>query len=372
MPVICRQVLKVLEQLAPSQLSEEWDNTGLLIGDPSAEVEGIMLCLDMSVSVLEEALEKGANLVISHHPFLFKPLKTLRFDSPLGQLLQKIIKEELQVIALHTNFDHAGEGVSAQLAKKLGLVDVKVLQPKYRETLYKLTVFVPREHESAVRQAIGDAGAGHIGNYSHCTFRVSGTGTFLPLEGTNPFIGAKGRMEEVEEFRLETIVPESRLGKVLDAMLAVHPYEEVAYDLYPLANQIKEHGLGRIGRLPEPVSLARFAEQVKKRLALPAVRLAGNPEQIIATVAVCGGSGKHLIAAAASAGADALVTGELGHHEAQVARDLNLALVDAGHFGTEIVSLPFLAAYLERALDAQQNNIFVAMAVTEKDPWQIV
>lgn len=369
--ITCAELLNLLNELAPLKLAEQWDNCGLLVGDPRQEVKGILVCLDVSHNVLEEALTQGANVILSHHPLIFKPLKGLRLDKPQGQILARIIKNDLQIIALHTNYDQAREGVSVQLARILGLVDTQVLQPKDLEKLYKLVVFVPTDYEAQVREAMGNAGAGHIGNYSHCTFRAAGTGTFLPLEGTNPFLGTQGQLEEAAEYRLETIVPESLLSQVIEAMLAAHPYEEVAYDLIPLANRQEGYGLGRVGRLPAPLKLRDFVQQVKSQLSLSAVKVAGDPEREITQVAVCGGSGKSLIPLAAQAGAQVLVTGELGHHDAQLAQELGLALVDAGHYATEAVSLPFLVEALKDKLEKGGFRIPVVLSQKEQDPWQV-
>lgn len=367
----CQELLSFLDSLAPFKLAESWDNCGLLVGDPRQEVKGILVCLDVNEDVVEEALEQGSNVIVSHHPLIFKPLKSLRLDRSPGRLLAQIIKNDLQVIAVHTNYDQAKAGVSAQLAHRLGLENTQVLQPKTLEPLYKLVVFVPAEYDAQVRKALGDAGAGHIGNYSHCTFRAAGTGTFLPLEGTNPFIGSQGQLEEAAEYRVETIVPESLLSKVIEAMLAAHPYEEVAYDLFPLANQQKEYGFGCVGSLSAPLKLKDLAGEVKSRLSLAAVRVAGDWEQEISQVAVCGGSGKSLIPVAAKSGAQVLITGELGHHDAQLAQELGLALIDAGHYATEAVSLPFLADAIKQELTEKEvAEIPVVISQREKDPWQ--
>ena len=244
MSVTCQEIMDIMERLAPCQLAEEWDNVGLLIGDPGDRVEGVLVSLDLTAPVLAEASAKGANLILVHHPPIFRPLKELRTDTPLGKLLADVLKEKMQVYAAHTNLDVAPLGVSQQLARKLELVETRILQPAGEDKLFKLVVFVPESHEAHVRKSLGDAGAGWIGNYSHCTFRTAGKGTFRPLEGADPFLGRVGQLEEAAEYRLETIVPQSRLQEVIKAMLASHPYEEVAYDLYPLSNRGRAYGLG--------------------------------------------------------------------------------------------------------------------------------
>jgi len=232
-------------------------------------------------------------------------------------------------------------------------------------------VFVPESHEKEVRQALGDAGAGFIGNYSHCTFRAQGTGTFLPREGANPYLGTVGQVEEVAEFRLETIVPEGILNQVVQAMLQAHPYEEVAYDLYPLANAGKPaNGLGRVGDLPEPMSPERFLAFVKERLSITAVRAVPGRPSLIRRVALCGGSGGSLIKEAVKKGAQAFVAGDLNYHEGHLAQSLGLMLIDAGHGPTEKVVLPWLAEQLQQKLAASNLAVPVALTTVNTDPWR--
>jgi dinuclear metal center YbgI/SA1388 family protein len=365
-----KEILQQLEQLAPISLAEDWDNVGLLVGDPGAEVTGILISLDVDGAVMEEALEKNCNLILSHHPIIYKPFHQLHYDQPLGKLLAKAIQHNLNLIAMHTNYDHASLGVSYQLARKLGLEEIQVLAPK-TEKLFKLVIYVPKDYEESLRKALGDAGAGHIGNYSHCTFRSEGTGTFLPGADTNPFVGIRGKLEEVRECRIETIVPQTILSRVLQAMLIAHPYEEVAYDLIPLANQTYSTGLGRVGILPQPKNLTDFALEVKAKLGLQALKLAGRSSQVITRVAVCGGAGKTLISQALDVGVDVMVTGELGHHEAQLGLRHGMALIDAGHFATEQVALPYLASFLADKLTTI-SNIPVILSTIENDLWDVI
>jgi len=364
-----KDLLQELEKIAPFTLAEEWDNVGLLVGNPEAEVRGIYLCLDVDLTGLQNAVDKGCNVVLSHHPVLFKPLRQIHYNEPLGELLAVAIRNDLNLIACHTNYDNAAAGVSNQLAQRLGLQNLQVLMPK-EEQLYKLVVFVPRDYEKVVRQALGDAGAGYIGNYSHCTFAAPGTGTFLPLEGTQPFIGTQGQLEEVAEARLETVVPKRILKRVLQAMLAVHPYEEVAYDLIPLANEFQREGLGCLGLLPQPKTLAEFTAELKEKLGLKTVKVAGELEKTVQKIAVCGGAGKIALNRALALGADVLVTGELGHHEAQAALQQGMALIDAGHYATEVVALPYLASYLQQQLSSAA--IPVILGKSEKDYWDFI
>ncbi|MFZ5649059.1 MAG: Nif3-like dinuclear metal center hexameric protein [Bacillota bacterium] len=353
----CREIFQVIEEISPSELAEDWDNCGLQVGDPEKMAERVLLALDMDEAVLSEAVERGAGLVITHHPLIFKGIKQLREDRPQGRLLAKIIRSGITVYSAHTNLDSAEGGVSAALAEKLRLTDIRVLRSGGEKYL-KLVVFVPVDDCDRVREAIAGAGAGWIGNYNECTFMVRGTGTFRPLEGTNPYIGSTGRLEKVDELRLETILPARLSGRVIRAMLAAHPYEEVAYDLYPLENRPVNSGLGRVGKLQESVMLEEFARRVKDALRVAAVRLGGPPAGTVRTVAVCGGSGGDFWPLALNAGADVLVTGDIGYHAARDILSAGISFVDAGHYGTERVVLEPLARSLgdrcrERGLEVE-------------------
>lgn len=369
MPVKCREIFNLIEDMAPRHLAESWDNAGLQVGDPRTEVDRVLLALDVNLSVAGEAKEKGAGLIVSHHPLFLKPPRSIDLDRPEGELIGYLIRNNITVYAAHTNLDSAAGGVNAVLAEKLGLSDLSVLHQAGRERYIKLAVFVPAGHMEDVRSAICEAGAGWIGNYSHCTFMTPGTGTFKPLEGTNPFIGKKGEIEQVSEFKLETIVPAGRLDTVIRAMLKAHPYEEVAYDLYTLENPGPAYGLGRIGTLPEPVPLRQFAEKVKAALGLPAVRLGGPPDSAVRKVAVCGGSGAELWQAAMRAGADTLVTGDVKYHVAQDMLNAGLKFVDAGHYGTEAVVMPVLQSYLAGRCRAANIDVEILLSQTNTDPF---
>lgn len=346
MRIKCRDIMAELERLAPKYLAEDWDNIGLLVGSPDRDVRKLLVTLDVDQEAVNQAIFLGADMIIAHHPLIFKGITDIRTDLPLGSLLAGIIKHEIAVYAAHTNLDSAAGGVNDILAERLSLRDIRPLTVKYQEKLYKLVVFVPTAQAEEVRMAMTEAGAGHIGNYSHCTFQTQGVGTFLPWGNTNPFIGQQGRLEYVDECRIETIIPERLRSKVIDAMLAAHPYEEVAYDEYVLLNSGASYGLGRVGYLTQQVSLQEFVQQTKTALSVNTVRVAGTPEKLVKKVAVCGGSGASLIKEASQAGADVLVTGDVKYHEAQQAIAAGLAIIDAGHFATEQPVVEHLALHL--------------------------
>lgn len=360
MAVSCQTVISLIEKYAPKNRAEEWDNVGLQIGSPAQAVSCVFLSLDLNEAILSEAMQAGADMLVVHHTPFFKPLKQIRTDLPQGRLLQKMMQQGLALYAAHTNLDATVGGVNDVLAQRLGLQQVELLLDGWQEKLYKLVVFIPTEAVEEVSQAISNAGAGWIGNYSHCTFRTSGTGTFLPLAGTHPYIGAQGKLARVDETRLETIVPEDRLNRVLKAMLKAHPYEEVAYDIYPLANEGEKTGLGRIGILPHPYTLREFIALVKEKLGLSMVRYCGDLSKAVTKVAVCGGSGAAFLGRAAFKGADVYLTADIKYHEAQEAELQGLALVDGGHFATEQPVIVVVADYLRSELQKEQVQVITS------------
>lgn len=368
MPVSCQTVISILEKFAPRQSAEEWDSgIGLQIGDPRQKIKSIFLSLDLDMRVLQEAKAAKAEMLVVHHTPFFKPLKNLRSDLPNGRLITEIIKNGMALYTLHTNLDAVSGGVNDVLAAKLKLQDVAILSPGSKQKLYKLVVYTPLEYNEQVRQALSKAGAGWIGNYSDCSFQVKGTGAFKPQEGTDPFIGTIGKLERVEEIRLETIVYEQKLSSVVKAMIKAHPYEEVAYDVYLLANEAVTAGLGRIGQLAEPVTLEKFITIVKENLAIDTLRYCGEKEKMIRKVAVCGGSGMYYWQQALFAGADVLLTADIKYHDAQDAIANGLALVDAGHFATEQPVMPVLADILENGL--HRKDVVLTISKTCTDPF---
>lgn len=362
-------LIRALEEWAPPSLAVDKDPIGLQAGDPGAEVTGVLVTLDVTEDVIDEALRLGANWIVSHHAFIYRPLGHLRGDLPVGRLAAKLLKNDINVYVAHTNLDTAVGGVNDVLAEKLGLENAEVLAPHVRERLYKIVVFIPEDHHMKVLDAMCEAGAGWIGNYSHCTFNLRGTGTFLPGEGANPYIGKQGQLEQVEEVRLETIVPESALSRVVQAMLKAHPYEEVAYDIYPLELPGRPFGLGRIGRLPEKISLLTLAERVKEAFGIPALRLVGDPDRLVSTVAVLGGSGSRYVRTALERGADVFITGDIDYHTALDSLSAGLALIDPGHHVERLV-LERVCQYLREKWAPAEVKVF--QTSVHRDPFQFL
>jgi dinuclear metal center YbgI/SA1388 family protein len=337
-------IVEAVERIAPTPLSEDWDNSGLQVGDPASEANRVLVALTPMDEVFEEAGERGVDFLLFHHPLIFNPLKSVDTGSYPGDLVSRAVRNDLAVYAAHTSYDAAPDGVSVALAEALGLRGPsEVVSP--RGTLRKLVIFVPEENVDAVAEALAGAGAGVIGEYTHCTFRTPGTGTFLGGETTDPYLGEKGKLEKVEEIRLETVVPAHAAERAVAAAVAAHPYEEAALDLYPLEGRPEGCGYGRVGALPEPMRPDELVEHVSNALGFPA-RLAAGHGQRVERAAVLGGSGGSFIREAAASGAEAYVTGDLDYHDALLAGYLGLAAIDAGHAATELPSLAPLARRL--------------------------
>lgn len=359
--ISCQAVAQIIDELAPKNLMMEWDNCGLLLGEYSKRVSKLLLTLTVNPEALEYAVKNDVDMIVSHHPLFFRPVKSLRRDLPLGNLVYEAILHDIAVYAAHTNLDTALGGVNDVLAQKLELQSVKVLRKTSQESLKKLVIFVPKGHEESVREALGTAGAGFIGNYSHCSFNTEGVGTFKPLEGTSPFIGERGRLERVEEVRIETIVPETSVKKAVRAMLKVHPYEEAAYDIYPLDNPGEIRGLGRVGTLKNSTTLKNFCETVKNTLKIRNLRVVGDLSRPVGKVAVCGGAGGDMVSAAVFAGAEVLVTGDVKYHDAEDAKATGIAIIDAGHFATENLMMPVLAEFLEQKTKSLNETLEITV-----------
>jgi dinuclear metal center YbgI/SA1388 family protein len=339
--------LRALEELYPSAWAEEWDSVGLQVGDRSWPAERVLVALDPTSEVLAEAGERSCGLVVTHHPLLFEPLRNLDLEHPVARSAVRAAGSRIAVAAVHTNADVADPGVSDALADAIGVEVTGVLRPTPAGSRIKLVTFVPPEAMAKVLDAVASAGGGVIGEYTHSSFRVRGAGTFIPSEKANPTVGERGELNEVEEDRLEIVVPRDRLSAAVDALVGAHPYEEVAYDAYPLAGG-GGLGLGRVGRIAEPTEAGSLAGRCRERLGSD-VRIAGDSGRAVGTVALCGGAGASLIPDAIRARVDAFVTGDLKHHQALEAAAAGLTVIDAGHHGTERPFIPVLARRLAEA-----------------------
>ncbi|GMQ82563.1 MAG: Nif3-like dinuclear metal center hexameric protein [Rhodothermia bacterium] len=347
-----QDVATSLEQWAPTGSAESWDNVGLHVGDPSRDVSKGLIALDMTPHVLEEAKSVGAQLIVTHHPLLFKPIDRLTSDHAVGHLALKLAEAGIALYCIHTNLDAAKDGVSFALAGQLGLKNIQFLG-NLEERLVKLAVFVPSSHADAVKESMTGAGAGRIGNYDSCSFTISGTGAFRALEGSNPNVGeAGGDVERVEELRIEVEVARWNLPTVLQALHEAHPYDEVAYDIFPMEQPFRSAGIGAIGELPSSESLTAFLTRVSTALQNKAVRFVGDLDSPIQRVAVCGGAGSRFMHLAMNKDADAYVTADITYHHFFETLDADgnpkMALVDPGHYETESVTEAILIEYLSK------------------------
>ncbi|RNI30524.1 Nif3-like dinuclear metal center hexameric protein [Rufibacter latericius] len=329
-----KEVVKVLERYAPPAYQESYDNALLQVGDPNTTVTRVLVTLDCTLEVVEEAIERGCNLIVAHHPVIFKPLKSLTGKTPVERILLKALQNEVAIFACHTNLDHVHNGVNAKLCEKLEIKNPKVLAPK-TQLLTKLETYVPLEDTEKVLAALHQAGAGQIGDYSDCSFRITGTGRFTPSAQANPHIGEPCKTEETIENKIEVIFPTFKQNQIMRALLQAHPYEEVAHYLVALQNEDQEVGAGMVGELEEALSPETFVKHVKEKLQIETFRHTAWPQKPIKRVAVCGGAGSFLTRHAKAANADVFITADLKYHEFFEATE-QFTLVDVGHYESEV------------------------------------
>jgi len=364
--MILADIESFFEQWAPRWTAWERDNVGIQIGLRSRKVSNLLIALDVTPRLVEEAVARKTDLIVTHHPLLFRPLSSISDSDPVGSLALSLAEKKIALFSAHTNLDSAAGGVSFTLAHALGIAKPTFLVP-LKNTLVKIAVFVPEKHVDAVATAMADSGAGVIGEYQSCSFRMSGKGTFRGSGHSTPAIGKSGRREEVDEFRLEMLVPRSRVTNVVAAMKSVHPYEEAAYDLYTLENGNPNVGMGAIGDLLKPMTLRAFLGHVKRTLHAGSLRFSGSLSQSVKRVAVCGGSGSELVDDALRAKADVFVTADVRYHAFQAA-DGRIAMVDAGHYETEHVVLNSIADRLRSWANARAEKIVVTLSKQSTNP----
>ena len=347
------------ESWAPRWTAWDRDNVGLQVGDRARKVQRVLLALDLTPAVVREAISKKADLIITHHPLLFRPPSSITTSDPIGRIALALAEKKIALFSAHTNLDFTRGGVSFALANALGLRDVRFLSP-LKETLAKISVFVPEKYVDQVTSAMSESGAGIIGHYHSCSFRVPGTGTFRASLEARPFVGKAGVFERVDEVRLEMLTPRARVNGVVAAMKRAHPYEEVAYDVYPLQNENPNFGMGAIGNLRRPVSLKALLATTKRVLGAEGLRYAGELRRTVKRIAVCGGSGSDLFHEALAAKADAFITADVRYHTFQAASD-QIALIDAGHWETEQVILQPLAERLRGFAEQSGEKITITL-----------
>lgn len=368
MPAVA-DIVAFLRRFAPPELAEEWDNVGLLVGDAALPAERVLTCLTLTPDVAREAIDRKVQLIVTHHPILFRPVQRLTADDAQGRMLLDLIAARIAVYSPHTGYDSAAGGINQQLARLLGLTEIEPLRPAPQPAQCKIVCFVPESHLGAVQEALWAAGAGRIGEYTKCSFVTDGTGSFLGSAASNPAVGQAGQFEHVTEARLEVVCPRDRLPQALRNLRAAHPYEEPAFDVYPLDPPPGNAGSGRTGLfLPTESAgtLAGFAALVQQKLAVPHIQFVGDPQRPVHRVAIVCGSGGELLQTAIARGCDVFLTGEARFHSCLEARDAGISLVLAGHYATERPAMEELARILARefpGLSAQPSQ-------TERDPLQ--
>ena len=370
MSVRLSDVIEVLDEAYPPRLALSWDSVGLVCGDPDEVLDSVTVAVDATPAVVDEVPEAG--LLLAHHPLLLRGVDTVAASTPKGGLVHRLIRTGRSLFTAHTNADSASPGVSDALGHALGLTVEAVLEPlSGTADLDKWVIYVPREHAEAVQAAVFEAGAGHIGDYSHCSWSVSGIGQFLPLEGASPAVGSVGIVERVDEDRFEVVAPARARAGVLSAMRAAHPHEEPAFDIFALVPPPSDAGLGRIGTLPQPEPLRTFVSRVGAALPQTSwgVRAAGDPDMPVSRVAVCGGAGDSLLSTAAGADVQAYVTADLRHHPAdEHRRASDVALIDVAHWASEF-------PWCDQAADLLRTRFGAALPVRvstiRTDPWNL-
>lgn len=371
MPCV-QDIIDIMEAWVPSWLAESWDAVGLQIGRKDWPVNSVWVALDPLPDVIAAACDQHVDMLITHHPLLFKPLKNLEFSSSLGASLYRAAVSRLAVYSAHTNLDKVSGGINDILAERIGLDSVMTLAPEMEADACKLVIYVPADHEQQVLSALFQTPAGAIGAYSCCSFRNPGTGSFLPASDARPYIGKSGEISHVDEIRIETLVKKRDVSAVISHIRQYHPYQTMAYDVYPLLPAPGPIGFGRIGRLPKPVPLIEFAQYIKKRLGLPSVKVSGNPKKPVHCAAVCSGSGSSLLKQFLASSADVFISGDLRYHDARDVEAAGKALVDIGHFPSEHLMIGPVCDYLRDRFSAEKWEIPVTAYQLEKDPFTVL
>lgn len=376
MSVTVSEIISMMEEIAPSSLAESWDNVGLQIGRTDQRVTRIHIALDPTPEVVAAASDDGAEMLITHHPLIFAPLKTLDLATPLGDIIARSVSTPLAIFSAHTNLDSAPDGLNAAFSRMLGMAAPVPLVPSPDSDTVKLVFFVPEEYRHKVMKALFKGGAGAIGRYRCCSFSAAGRGTYLPADDATPYEGSPGKMSCVEEVRVEALVKRALLEQVLGEVREVHPYETMEYNVYPLVQTTggdePAAGLGRVGAFDPPLPLAELARRVKEVLGVPSLRVVGDPHLPVRRAAVCTGSGASLMKAFYRSGADVFISGELKYHDARDVEAMGKGLVDAGHFGTEHFVCALLARLLKDKISEKGLSVDVVTSSAETDPFSLV
>jgi len=345
------EVIQLMGEIAPADLAEDWDNVGLQVGNPNQEVKNVLIALDFNKNVLAEAIDKNCQLIITHHPFIFNGLKSINTQNQSGSLIFDLVKNDISLFSAHTNLDIAENGLNDYLINKLDVKNISLLKSTKSQNYHKLVTFVPKSDFKKLRDALYAKGAGEYNNYSHSGFYNQGTGNFKPLADSNPYLGEKDSLNEIEEYRFEAVVSDDKIDQVVKELLKVHPYEEPAWDLYKMENLKSEKGIGRIADLKSEIKLQVFLDKIKEVYNLDVIKVVKSKNKV-KKIALCSGSGSDFIKDAYYQGADLYLTGDVKYHEAQLAEELGINLVDFGHYGSE----KFVRELLVERLNNEASN----------------
>lgn len=358
--MIVKDVTKYLEKIVPLHLQESYDNSGLQVGDYKSEVKGILVSLDVTLEVIDDAINQQCNLIVAHHPIIFGEIKNVTKSSLTGSIVFKAIKNNINIYAIHTNLDNVPNGVNSKIAEVIGLKRKKILLPK--QNLLKLVVFVPESHSEKVSQALFRSGAGNIGNYKNCIFSSTGEGSFLPKSGSNPYMGKKGKLEKVKEEKLEVIFPDYLLSNIIQSMNSAHPYEEVAYDIFKLLNN-SNTGSGMLGELEKPTDELEFLNLIKKKFHAAGLRHTKLINRPIKKVAICGGSGSFLLKNAMLENADIFITSDYKYHQFFEAEN-KILIADIGHYESEQFTIDLISEFLMKKF----TNFAIRLTTVNTNP----
>ena len=365
--VTLRDIIDVMEEIAPAFLAQDWDNAGLQVGHQAWQVNRIWVALDATEDLVAKAALQKVSLLITHHPLIFRPIEAVDLETSTGRIIQAALQKKLAIFCAHTNLDSTIGGVNDALAERLELHDTRVLKSPDQSDLYKLVVFVPEGYEEEILDALFESGAGKTEKYTHTSFRTRGIGTFRPGVTAKPFKGRIGEISHESEYRIETLVQKKDLSRAIRALDRAHPYDEMAYDVYATGAVEAKVGLGRIGNLEQALTLDAFARIIKGTLGLNTVKVTGDPRQTIRRVAVCSGSGRGLLEDFFSSDAQVYVSGDLGYHDGRKAEALGRALIDIGHFASEHLVVESLTACLQKAVSKRRYTVDVEAYTGERD-----
>ncbi|MBN2261118.1 MAG: Nif3-like dinuclear metal center hexameric protein [Clostridiales bacterium] len=372
MKINSKNVIKILEQFAPQKYAQEWDNVGFQIGNSDSQIDKIMTALEVTDEVIQEAIDESVDLIIVHHPLIFKSIKSVINSDPVGSMILKLIQNRINLIVAHTNLDSSEKGMNYFLANRLNIERLSNLTDGYINKYYKIAFYIPTDYREKVIHMIEQVNTGVYGNYQGCTYSVEGKGTFRPVDGAIPAIGIVGELETVEEIKIEIMVEESKKDLIIKKILSIHPYEEPAYDVIYLENQMNNPNMGLVGYLNKTQKLEDFADELKILLKADAMRVVKSNDKMISKVALCTGASSDFIEIAYQTGADVFITGDLKYHEAQFAKALGLNLIDAGHYETEQYYIQELTEILKIELEKKSYDVILFQSKLDINPFKYI